>query len=195
MIHSPQYFHVKRKKHDTLSGKYFLCMPSEVNMNNVYQTFTVPSNNPNQYRIRPMNETDIDIVITIEQMTWANQSWRSKDFLHTLNDPIYSCWILKSNTTDDLVLGYGIQYILNNVAHIANLCIHPNRRGLGLGGRLLRHMIDYARQCDASAVELEVHTSNTNAYRLYINHGFRIFRFLPRFYSEYSDGYLMILIL
>jgi ribosomal-protein-alanine N-acetyltransferase len=174
---------------------FFIIMSPEINMNDVYKIFTAPSDNQNQYRIRPMHETDIDTLISIEQVTWKNDSWGWNNFLEALNDPRYSCWILESNTTDYVVLGYGLQYILNDVAHIANLCIHPNRRGRGLGGILLRHMIDYARQYDASAVELEVHTTNTNAYRLYSNHGFRIFRFLPRYYSEYSDGYLMTLIL
>jgi len=170
-------------------------MPPEININDVYQTFTIPSNNQNRYRIRPMHENDIATVIAIDRVTWGNDSWRSKDFFQAINNPLYNCWILESIKNDYIVLGYGVQYLLNDVAHISNLCIHPNRRGRGLGGILLRHMIDYARENDASIIELEVDTSNIHAYRLYINHGFRIFQFLPRYYSEYSDGYKMILIL
>jgi len=171
-------------------------MPPEIDINYVHQTFTMPSNNHrNQYRIRPMHETDIPTVVSIERAVWKNESWRLKDFLQALNNPLYNCWILESISTDYIVLGYGFQYLLNDVSHIANLCIHPNRRGRGLGGILLRHMIDDARQNGASTVELEVNTSNTHAYMLYINHGFRIFQFLPQYYSEYSDAYRMTLIL
>ncbi len=170
-------------------------MPREINIKDVYQTFTMPLNNQNRYQIRLMNETDIAIVFAIDQITWKDQSWPLKQFFHVLKDPLYKCWILENTTTDYLVLGYGFQYSSDDISHITNFCIHPNRRQRGLGGILLRHMIDYAREHGDSTIELEVHTSNTHAYMLYIKHGLRISRFLPQYYSEYSDAYQMKLIL
>lgn len=168
-------------------------MPPAINISDVYETFTTTFNNRNRYQVRPMHESDITTVISIEQITWKKESWRSKDFLEALDDQSSNCWILESNTNDYIVLGYGLQVFSNGKSHIINFCIHPNRRGHGLGRILLRHMIDYARENNASTIELEVHTTNMHAYTLYFNHGFRIFRFLPQYYSENADGYHMIL--
>ena len=137
----------------------------------------------------------MSFVLDIEQITWGSQSWSSQNFLRALDDPRSYCWILENTSTDYPILGYGIQYQSDNVSHIANLCIHPNRRGHGLGGILLRHMIDHARRLGASVIELELNTSNIHAYMLYFNHGFRVFRFLPQYYMDYSDAYRMTLML
>ncbi len=168
-------------------------MPPEITVNDVYQTFTVFPNN--QYRIRPMHDTDIAIVVNLEQATWGNASWSLEEFFQALTHPYWNCWILESTTTNGLLLGYGLQYFSDGLSHIANLCIHPDQRGRGLGGILLRHMINYASQIEASGIQLEVDTSNKSAYMLYVKHGFRIVQYLSKYYSEYSDAYLMKLLL
>jgi len=141
-----------------------------------------------------MHRTDIDTVINIEQATWPLDSWTYEYFLECLDDPLWNCWILESTTTDNSILGYGFQYFSNGISHIANLCIHPHQRGHGLGGILLRHMINYGYNLGFSIVELEVKTSNINAYRLYAKHGFRIIQLLERYYSNTADAYRMRLI-
>ncbi len=170
-------------------------MPPDININDVCQAFTTPWNRQNRYRVRSMHETDIVTVVAIERDTWGIKSWSSKNFHQAIKDPLYKCWILESITTDYVVLGYGLQYQTERGSHIANLCLHPSRRGRGLGSILLRHMIDYARENNATMVKLEVETLNTRAYLLYVKHGFHIVNFIPHFYSENSDAYKMTLIL
>ena len=169
-------------------------MPPEVSMNDVYQTFTLTSNNRNQFRFRTMQENDIAIVVDIERITWPTQSWSSEDFYQYFDDPRWVCWIIESTTNNHQLLGFGIQNLSNGVSHIANLCIHPDQRGRGLGKMLLRHMIDYACLIGALSVSLEVDPQNTPAYTLYANHGFRIHRYIPQYYSDTSDAYEMTLL-
>ncbi len=170
-------------------------MPPEININDIHQTFTMPWNHQNRYRIRAMHETDVFILVAIEQDIWGSEAWPAKNFFEALKDPLYNCWILESTKTDYVVLGYGLQELNDNISHIVNLCLHPNRRGRGLGGILLRHMIDYARKNNASIVELEVNTLNEQAYKLYVKHGFQITEYLSNYYrSDYSDAYRMRLI-
>jgi ribosomal-protein-alanine N-acetyltransferase len=171
----------------------FQNMPPDININDVYASFTKPWNRQNRYRVRSMNETDIAIVVAIERDTWGDESWSSENFRNTLRDPLYSCWILESITTDYVVLGYGLQYQTHHGSHIVNLCLHPSRRGRGLGRILLGHMIDYTRENDGSLVELEVSTSNTQAFNLYVQNGFKIVDYLPHYYAESSDAYKMAL--
>ncbi|CAF2749145.1 unnamed protein product [Rotaria sp. Silwood2] len=168
-------------------------MSPETSINDLYQTFIMNPNKQNQYQIRRMLETDVETVVKIEQITWLDQAWSSQQFLDFVNYPHWKCWILESTHNDTLVFGYGLHYIDNHVSHIANICIDPYQRGHGLGGILLQYMIDYSRRLGASTIELEVNTSNINAYRLYYKYGFRIVRSLPQYYGKYGDAYHMVL--
>jgi ribosomal-protein-alanine N-acetyltransferase len=170
-------------------------MPPYIDVNLDNQASATKANNANQYRIRSMVQTDIPNVFTIDQATWNDEAWPLESFFDSLNNPLYNCWILESTTTDYPVLGYGFQVFSNGISHITNLCIHPNRRGRGLGEILLLHMIDYGYQLGTSIVELEVHISNTPAFRLYVKHGFRIIQFLERYYSDTAHAYRMQLIM
>jgi ribosomal-protein-alanine N-acetyltransferase len=164
-------------------------MPPEININDVYQAFIETF----EYQIRAMDENDIPTVVNIERATWRDTSWLPNDFLDALHDPHYNCWILERITNGHRILGYGLQKAKRNSSHIANLCIHPSQRGHGLGGILLHHMIDHARQTGASMIELEVDTTNVHAYKLYYNHGFRKNRTFFKYYSDESDAYHMTL--
>ena len=153
-------------------------------------------NHLNRYQIRSMFDDDIAKVVEIERATWKDDSWSPEEFFRGLDNPYYNCWIVESiDNNNYLIVGYGLQYLLGYVSHIANLCIEYNHRGRGLGEELLQHMIDYARKLDATSVELEVNTTNVHAYRLYHKHGFIIRQFLERYYSNTADAYRMQLII
>ena len=143
------------------------------------------------YRIRSMSEDDIDAVLAIDMFTWPKEAWSGQNFSRALVDPTWNCWILEDSISDSSILGYGLQYSAHRVSHIANLCVHPYQRGCGLGGFLLRHMIDRARHENLPVVTLEVNTANEQAYKFYENHGFRIIDVLPAYYSCGSDAYRM----
>jgi ribosomal-protein-alanine N-acetyltransferase len=171
-------------------------MVTKRNTNNIQQALAINDNSECQCRIRSMHETDIDILITIEQATWHSESWTYEYFLECLNDPLWNCWILERKTSigDNSMLGYGFQHLSNRkkmISHIASICIHPDCRGCGLGGILLRHMIDHARGIGALIVELIVKPTNKHAYMLYVKHGFEVVRLLRKYYLDNSNAYLM----
>ncbi|CAF1394606.1 unnamed protein product [Adineta steineri] len=170
-------------------------MSSELHTNDDDQALAITSNKPNQYEIRPMNETDLPTVLEIEKIVWHDESWDLEFFYNFFNDPLSSCWILENTNSAQSIVGYGLQSLLHNKSSITNLTLHPSQWGRGLGGLLLRHMIKHARLSCAVRMSLEVSTSNKRAYNLYFNHGFRISKLLPQYYSEGSDAYCMILVL
>jgi ribosomal-protein-alanine N-acetyltransferase len=57
-------------------------------------------------------------------------------------------------------------------AHILNLCVDPSYQGMGLGGRLLRCMMELAARRGIEDMLLEVRPSNAPALALYRRHGF-----------------------
>ena len=57
-------------------------------------------------------------------------------------------------------------------AHVVNLCIKPELRQQGLGGRMLTHVMSQARRLGVETMLLEVRPTNLIAIRLYMSMGF-----------------------
>jgi [ribosomal protein S18]-alanine N-acetyltransferase len=66
---------------------------------------------------------------------------------------------------------------------VFSLAVHPSRRGLQLGGRLLDRMLELLRSRGCSTVYLEVREDNVAAIRLYRRFGFVTCAELPGFYG------------
>jgi ribosomal protein S18 acetylase RimI-like enzyme len=64
-------------------------------------------------------------------------------------------------------------------AWLEDLVIRPDQRGKGLGTRLLRAAIDWARKEGLVRITLLADTENVNARRLYIRHGFNVSAMQP----------------
>lgn len=73
---------------------------------------------------------------------------------------------------DGALLGYGVLSVAADEAHILNVVISSAQRGLGLGKKLVRRLIDQARWHRVEQVFLEVRASNAVARRLYKSLGF-----------------------
>ena len=58
------------------------------------------------------------------------------------------------------------------VCWLEDMVVRPDRRGGGLGTRLLRHAIDYARIHGFSRITLLTDTVNAGSIRFYEQHGF-----------------------
>lgn len=70
------------------------------------------------------------------------------------------------------LLGYGVLSVAAGEAHVLNVVISSTQRGLGLGKKLVRRLIDQARWHRVERVFLEVRESNAVARSLYNGLGF-----------------------
>ena len=61
------------------------------------------------------------------------------------------------------------------VCELRKMYLAPERRGRGLGGRLLRHAVSRARELGFTRIELETATVLETARRMYESFGFRPF--------------------
>lgn len=79
-----------------------------------------------------------------------------------------------AGTGDELVgLAWGwIDPSVPQTAHVFQMWVAPNSRGLGCGSMLLDALINWARQSNAQHVVLRVTCGNTAANRLYTRAGF-----------------------
>jgi ribosomal protein S18 acetylase RimI-like enzyme len=60
---------------------------------------------------------------------------------------------------------------------IDNLVVHPSQRSAGIGGRLIHHLENVARDRECKIVVLDSYTSNHPSHRLYHRLGFEIWGF------------------
>lgn len=58
------------------------------------------------------------------------------------------------------------------VALLDELYVEPARRGGGVGGAVLRHMVEICRELGVAAIEINVDESDAAAMRFYERHGF-----------------------
>ena len=117
--------------------------------------------------IRPMSESDLDDVMSIEtriyEFPWTRQIF---------NDCLRVGYVSHVCELNNELAGYCIMSTGASEAHILNLCISDNYRRRGIGQRLLEHMLDIAKHRNVGTVFLEVRPSNVGAIALYDNVGF-----------------------
>ncbi len=117
--------------------------------------------------IRPMSEDDLDDVMSVESKIY-DFPWTRQIFF----DCLRVGYVSQICELDDQLAGYCIMSTGASEAHILNLCISQDFRRMGLGQRLLEHMLEIAKRRNVGTVFLEVRPSNNGAIALYDKIGF-----------------------
>jgi ribosomal-protein-alanine N-acetyltransferase len=116
--------------------------------------------------IRPLTDRDLAEVVALEQ---ANQPtpWSEGVFRDELaaDDRVYLA------ADDAGVVGYGGIMVVGDEAHVTNLLVAPDSRGLGIGLALVLGLIDAAIVVGARHLTLEVRSQNREARSLYARLG------------------------
>jgi ribosomal-protein-alanine N-acetyltransferase len=133
-------------------------------------------------RARTMLHDDLGVVSDIERRSY-DFPWSHGVFRDCLLAG-YTCIVLER---DAQVVGYAILSVAAGEAHVLNLCVDPDYRGLGYGDRLLDEILLKARNASVREVFLEVRPSNVNALALYHKKGFRQIA-SRRAYYQAKDG-------
>lgn len=118
--------------------------------------------------IRPMYETDLDQVMSIEPYAYEHP-W-TKGIFHDCLRVGYSSWVIENE--QGALVGYGVMSLGVGEAHILNLTVAPAMQGQGLGKMLLNHFIERASDHHLDTLLLEVRPSNKVAVALYDKAGF-----------------------
>jgi ribosomal-protein-alanine N-acetyltransferase len=119
--------------------------------------------------IRLAGEKDLTAVEEIEKKSFS-EPWIKLSFQECLDDP--GCLFLVADEGKE-VLGYAIGWIVLDELHIGNLAVHPQRRGEGIGGKLLSSIIGQVARKGCKMASLELRESNQIALYLYAKKGFK----------------------
>jgi ribosomal-protein-alanine N-acetyltransferase len=82
------------------------------------------------------------------------------------------------------VIGYGICQIKHHWAHVMNICINANYRGMGLGKKMTLHLLTEARKQGAAFSWLEVRPDNKVAIKLYKSLGYSVAKMRKNYYPS-----------
>ncbi len=117
--------------------------------------------------VRSMCERDLSAVLEVERAAYE-YPWTLGIFRDCLTFG-HVCRVYENARG---LIGHGIMSVGAGECHMLNICVHPVYQRRGLGGHMVKHLMDLARAQRAHVALLEVRHSNIAAYRLYAQMGF-----------------------
>ncbi len=129
--------------------------------------------------IKDFEEIHIDEVAEIERLSFTD-AWSKKALLDSLKNEFSHFKVY----VEDKVLGYIGFYAVAGEGSITNVAVHPDKRGRGIGEKLVRAVIEEGERQKVEYITLEVRTSNETARRLYSKCGFVDMGIRKNFYSN-----------
>ncbi|MDF2882087.1 MAG: ribosomal protein [Clostridiaceae bacterium] len=123
----------------------------------------------NSVEISYLTSKDIDEILNISRLSFKTP-WSRESIIKELEDNSFARYVVAKK--DGLVLGYGGLWIIVDEAHVTNIAVHPEYRGIGIGNMLMDAMIDICKLELVVGITLEVRASNVVAQNLYKKFGF-----------------------
>ena len=119
--------------------------------------------------IRSATEEDFDRVMEIDRLSFS-APWIKNFFKSALKD------IFLVLEKEREIVGYVITCVCHDLekAVILRIAVHPDHRGQGAAGILIRTCLDMLIQKDIGVVELDVELISRGAIKLYEKFGFKI---------------------
>lgn len=134
--------------------------------------------------IRRMREGDIERVAHIERATFPSP-WSRGMFVDELLQGASRHWVVADSQWG--IVGYAGLMEADGDAHVMNLAVRSDARGLGLGTALLGELAAEARRRGLARMTLEVREGNAAALGLYASAGFEPAGVRPGYYSDSGE--------
>lgn len=160
--------------------------------------------NEDQITIRPLQSQDFDALIALFEHVAGERKWigtepsfdhdRYREGWSRVLAGEWGAVFVACHTNQ--VVGYGGIHPHEEYGHVIGMLIEDRYRGRGIGGALLRALIDWARAKNLSCIRLLVFPHNEPALALYRKFGFRQEAYYPsdvtRQTGEVWDSILMV---
>jgi ribosomal-protein-alanine N-acetyltransferase len=133
--------------------------------------------------IRPMTESDLDVVSSMEKESYSD-FWSRHSFEEELENE-HAVAVVMEETTG--VVGYAVAVIALDEADLVKITVSEKERAKGYGKKLLESMKEILAGKGVTDIILEVRISNEAAITLYEHAGFVKEGIRPGFYSNPSE--------
>ena len=145
-----------------------------------------PRAEPGDLRLRRLGYGDLPSVISIERRSFPTP-WSLAMFVLELSKPTGIC--LAAEDSEGLV-GYLVCARYDDVWHLMNVAVHPERRRRGVATELIERLFEDAGE--GSRFTLEVRVSNSPAIEMYRRFGFRSAGRRRRYYHDNGEDALIM---
>jgi ribosomal-protein-alanine N-acetyltransferase len=122
--------------------------------------------------LEPVTWRDIPALVAIERAVFPDDAWTEATWWAELAQRPRRDYTVARDTSG--IAGYAGLDLAGEVADVMTVAVAPDRRGTGLGRRLLGHLLERAARHGASRVMLEVRADNAAARALYEGAGFTV---------------------
>jgi ribosomal-protein-alanine N-acetyltransferase len=150
---------------------------------------TTTATTPAGISIRVATRADLLEIHRIEKASFA-QPWPYSAFEGFLSESGFLV------AFDGEVLGYVVADTVPNhgrpIGHVKDLAVHPERRGEGIGTRLLDRALDVLAAGGVKRTKLEVRPSNEPARSLYRRFGFEHSHTVSGYYDDGEDALILL---
>lgn len=136
-----------------------------------------------------MTVDDLDDVLEVEVNSFATP-WSRDAFFNELTKNQFANYLVAE--VGEKVVGYCGVWIIVDEAHITNIALLPDYRGMKLGEALLAKIMELAKNKGAVRVTLEVRVSNERAQNLYRKFGFVDGALRKQYYTDNLEDALVM---
>jgi ribosomal-protein-alanine N-acetyltransferase len=137
-----------------------------------------------ELRFRFMQLADVDQVHELEKLCFT-LPWSKQAFINELTQNHFARYIVLEGSAG--IIAYGGMWLVLDEAHITNVAVHPEYRGMKLGEQMMRQLMELAREWKAARMTLEVRASNIVAQNLYRKLGFVATGIRPGYYTDNNE--------
>lgn len=143
-----------------------------------------------EIKIRPMEKSQIDDVLKIEEQAYGEHHWSKDSFYGELSNNLahYYCAF---NEKDELV-GYAGSWRVIDEAHITTIAVSNDVRRKKIGEALLNRVLEDCYKNEIKYITLEVRVSNTPAIKLYEKYGFKSLGLRKGYYQNNNEDALIM---
>lgn len=156
----------------------------------------------NRVVVRPAVSSDLTAIVALERSIHEAAHWPAQEYAAMLapvgNSAIWR-YLLVADAQGEL-LGYAVGKLLLTSAgalgEVENIAVAADSRLQGIGGELIRAVVEWCASHGAKEVELEVRAGNHAAIAMYRRTGWRQTGRRPKYYQDPAeDAVLMTVVL
>ena len=143
-----------------------------------------------EIKILPMQKSDVDNVIKIEESSYGDHHWSKDSFYGELSNDLahyYCAFDMNEN-----LIGYAGSWRILEEAHITTIAVPPEHRKRKIGEALLTRIVDDCHKNEIKYITLEVRVSNVPAINLYEKYGFKSLGTRKGYYQNNNEDALIM---
>lgn len=143
----------------------------------------------NSFTFRFLSEKDVNEVLKIEHASFT-LPWTEEAFKNEFKQNKFAVYIGLED--EGRLIGYCGVWVIVDEAHITNVAVLPEYRGLKLGEALMKKIMEISSEMGARTMTLEVRVTNYIAQSLYRKLGFQDGAIRKSYYTDNREDALVM---